>query len=107
MTDDTTGRGDTRPTSIAEQRRITQPDEVRSRANAEHWTASLYLRDVSPYLTRPLLRAGFSANGVTWLMIISAALAAVATGWSSLAGAALVVMLWLALGAAAWRWWMA
>ncbi|WP_315126645.1 YkvA family protein [Comamonas antarctica] len=25
----------------------------------------------------------------------------------SLAGAALVVMLWLALGAAAWRWWMA
>ncbi|MEN0103488.1 MAG: CDP-alcohol phosphatidyltransferase family protein, partial [Curtobacterium sp.] len=37
------------PTSIAELRAVAQPDEVRSRANAEHWTASLYLRDVSPY----------------------------------------------------------
>ena len=51
-----------------------------------------YLRDVSPYLTRLLLRAGFSANGVTWLMIISGALAAVATGWPGLAGAVLAVL---------------
>lgn len=52
MTDHpTTGRGSARPTSIAELRAVAQPDEVRARANAEHWTASLYLRDVSPYLT--------------------------------------------------------
>ena len=67
--------------TIAELREVTQPPSVRTRAGAEHWVASAYLRDVSPYLTRLLLRAGFSANGVTWLMIISAALAAVATGW--------------------------
>ncbi len=55
--------------------------------------ASVYLRDISPYLTKVLLKAGFTANGVTWLMILSAALAAVVTGWPSLAGAILVVVL--------------
>jgi phosphatidylglycerophosphate synthase len=85
----------TRPAdpTIAELREVTQPPSVRTRAGAEHWVAHAYLRDVSPYLTRVLLRAGLSANGVTWLMILSAALAAVATGWPSLAGAVLVVVL--------------
>ncbi|MFZ7088279.1 CDP-alcohol phosphatidyltransferase family protein [Curtobacterium sp. RRHDQ10] len=66
-----------RPTSIAELRRVAQPDEVRSRANAEHWTASLYLRDVSPYLTWVLLKTRVSANQVTGLMIL--------VGWSTAA----------------------
>lgn len=84
-----------RPASptIAELRRVTQPESVRTRAGAEHWVASAYLRDVSPYLTRVLLRAGFSANGVTWLMILCAALAALLTGWPSVVGAVLVVLL--------------
>jgi phosphatidylglycerophosphate synthase len=81
-----------RPT-IAQLREVTQPPSVRTRAAAEHWVAHAYLRDISPYLTRMLLRAGFSANGVTWLMIISAAAAAVATGWPSLLGAILAVIL--------------
>jgi phosphatidylglycerophosphate synthase len=55
--------------------------------------ASAYLRDISPYLTRILLRGGFSANGVTWLMIITAAAAAVATSWPTLLGAILAVIL--------------
>ena len=80
-----------RPT-IAQLREVTQPPSVRTRAAAEHWVAHAYLRDISPYLTRILLRAGFSANGVTWLMIISAAAAAVATGWPSLLGAILAVI---------------
>ncbi|KQR43838.1 MULTISPECIES: CDP-alcohol phosphatidyltransferase family protein [Frigoribacterium] len=67
----------TRPTSIDELRRVAQPPEVRSRANAEHWTASLYLRDVSPYLTWWLLRTSVTANGVTGLMIL--------TGWATAA----------------------
>lgn len=58
------------PTSLAELRAVTQPPEVRSRANAEHWTASLYLRDLSPYLTWWLLRTSITANGVTGLMIL-------------------------------------
>ena len=73
---------------------ITQPDSVRSRAGAEHWVAHLYLRDVSPYLTRILLRLGMSANGVTWLMILTAALAAVVTSWPSVI-AAVAVVVWL------------
>jgi len=81
-----------RPT-IAQLREVTQPPTVRTRAAAEHWVAHAYLRDISPYLTRILLRAGFSANGVTWLMIISAAAAAVATGWPALLGAILAVIL--------------
>jgi phosphatidylglycerophosphate synthase len=79
--------------SIAELREVTQPESVRTRAGAEHWVASAYLRDLSPYLTRVLLRAGFSANGVTWLMITAAGLAALLTGWPGLVTAIAVVLL--------------
>jgi phosphatidylglycerophosphate synthase len=81
-----------RPT-IPELREVTQPPSVRTRAGAEHWVAAVYLRDISPYLTRVLLRAGFSANGVTWLMIFSAALAALVTAWPTLLAAVIVVLL--------------
>ena len=88
------GLGTERPArpTIAQLREVTQPASVRTRAGAEHWVAHAYLRDISPYLTRPLLRSGISANGVTWLMILSAALAVVATGWPTLAGAILAVV---------------
>ncbi len=66
-----------RPTTIAQLREISQPPEVRQRANAEHWTASLYLRNISPYLTWALLRTSISANGVTGLMIL--------VGWATAA----------------------
>lgn len=79
--------------TIAQLREVTQPASVRTRAGAEHWTAHLYLRDISPYLTRVLLGAGFSANGVTWLMIGAAALSAVSTGSPTLAGAVGVAVL--------------
>src|SRR5690349_12284500 len=79
--------------SIAELREVTQPPIVRTRAGAEHWVAALYLRDLSPYLTRVLLRAGFSANAVTGLMVATAALAAVVTARPGLLTAAIVVVL--------------
>jgi phosphatidylglycerophosphate synthase len=66
-----------RPSSIAELRAVAQPPEVRGRRNAEHWTASLYLRNISPYLTWLLLKTSISANGVTGLMIL--------VGWSTAA----------------------
>ena len=78
--------------TIAQLREVTQPPSVRTRAGAEHWVASAYLRDLSPHLTRVLLRAGLSANGVTWLMVLSAALAAVSTAWPTLLGAVLAVL---------------
>ncbi|SEN14548.1 CDP-alcohol phosphatidyltransferase family protein [Cryobacterium sp. TMT1-3] len=77
-----------RPESIAQLRAVAQPPEVRLRANAEHWTASLYLRDLSPYLTWMLLKTRISANGVTALMILA--------GWST-AGALLIPGIWGAL----------
>lgn len=65
--------------TIAQIREISQPMSVTGRSNAEHWVADLYLRKISPYLTRILLKTPITANGVTYLMIatgvsISAAL---------------------------------
>ena len=59
-----------RPT-LEQLRSVAQPPEVRSRKNAEHWTAELYLRHISIYLTSVLVRTPISANGVTGLMILS------------------------------------
>jgi phosphatidylglycerophosphate synthase len=74
-----------KPTSLAHLREVTQPPEVRTRANAEHWVAHLYLRDLSPYLTWMLLKTPISANGVTGLMIL--------TGWAT-AAALLIPGIW-------------
>ena len=82
-----------RPTSIAQLREVTQPPEVRLRANAEHWTASLYLRDVSPYLTWMLLKTSISANGVTGLMILVGWSTAAALTIPGIGGAALALVL--------------
>lgn len=81
------------PRSFAELRAVTQPPEVRQRASAEHWTASLYLRDISPYLTWVFLRWGMSANGVTGLMIVTGWCTAAALLVPGVAGAALAVVL--------------
>lgn len=80
--------------SIAHLRAVTQPDSVRGRANAEHWVADLYLRKLSPYLTRILLRLHFSPNATTWLMIATGLCAA----WSLLIPGILGVTLALLLG---------
>lgn len=79
------GPNNSRPASIAELRAVAQPPEVRGRRNAEHWTASLYLRNLSPYLTWMLLKTRVSANGVTGLMIL--------VGWST-AAALLIPGIW-------------
>jgi phosphatidylglycerophosphate synthase len=57
--------------TIAQLRAICQPTSVTGRSNAEHWVADLYLRKLSPYLTRLLLKTPITANGVTYLMIIT------------------------------------
>jgi len=57
--------------SISELRAKTQPELVTGRVNSEHWTADLYLRRISPYLTRLLLPTGITPNGVTYLMILT------------------------------------
>lgn len=67
-----------RPTNptIAQIREVCQPPTITGRRNSEHWVGDLYHRPLSPYLTRLFLRAGFSANGVTGVMILIGWLAA-------------------------------
>jgi hypothetical protein len=51
--------------TIAQIREVSQPLSVTGRSNAEHWVADLYLRKISPYLTRLLLHkwcATYSRN---------------------------------------------
>jgi phosphatidylglycerophosphate synthase len=62
--------------SIAELRAVTQPDGLLTRAAGEHWAGRLYMRRLSPYVTRLLLRTPLSAMAVTWLMIPTGLLAA-------------------------------
>jgi phosphatidylglycerophosphate synthase len=83
----------TRPRSISELREITQPPEVRLRANAEHWTASLYLRELSPYLTWVLLKTSISANGVTGFMILVGWATAFSLLIPGIAGASIALVL--------------
>lgn len=79
--------------SIAQLRAVTQPDSVRGRANSEHWVADVYLRQISPYLTRILLRLNFSPNAVTWLMIITGLSAAFSLLIPGLVGVTLALVL--------------
>ncbi len=55
--------------TVAELRAATQPPSIFSRNSGEHWAGRLYIRRLSPYLTRLLLRTPITPNGVTWLMI--------------------------------------
>ena len=81
-----------RPT-IAELRAVTQPDSVMGRRNSEHWTGDLYMRRLSPYLTRILLGTAITANGVTVLMIVTGAAAGGALLIPGLVGAVLAALL--------------
>lgn len=66
-----------RPTNptIAQLKEVTQPIEISGRQTSEHWLGNIFFRKVSPHQTRLLLKAGFSANGVTYLMITAGFLA--------------------------------
>ncbi|RCS95740.1 CDP-alcohol phosphatidyltransferase family protein [Brevibacterium aurantiacum] len=77
-----------KPPTLSELRAKAQPVEVRSRKNAEHWTAQLYLRHISIYFTMLLVRTRISANGVTGMMILA--------GWC-IAGSLLIPGIWGAL----------
>jgi phosphatidylglycerophosphate synthase len=86
--------------TVAELRAVTQPPELFARNSGEHWAGKLYMRRVSPYLTRPLLRTRISPNAVTWFMlVVGVAAAGVLTlpGLAAAAGALLLVQFQLLL----------
>lgn len=84
-----------RPT-LAQLRAVAQPPEIRSRVNSEHWTAQLFLRHGSIYLTRLLVRTPITANGVTLLNIACGWAAAASLLIPGLAGGLLAVFFALA-----------
>jgi phosphatidylglycerophosphate synthase len=86
--------------SIVELRAVTQPEGLLARPGAEHWAGRLYMRRLSPYVTRVLVATPISANGVTWLMVATGLLAALALSFPGLfaaVAAALLAQLWLLL----------
>jgi phosphatidylglycerophosphate synthase len=78
----------TRRPSIAELRAVGQPAIIFARNSGEHWAGRLYVRKVSPYLTRALLRARVAPNAVTACMAVVGLAAA---GLVSLRGIAAAV----------------
>ena len=78
---------------MAELREVTQPPSITGRTTSEHWVADVYLRRLSPYLTRLLVRTSISANGVTWLMIATGASAGAVLLLPGLVGGALALVL--------------
>jgi phosphatidylglycerophosphate synthase len=88
-----------RPT-IAELRAATQPPSIFERNSGEHWAGRLYIRRLSPYLTRAFLRTSITPNGVTWLMIlvgIAAAALLTLPGVWPVVGAVLAIQLQILL----------
>jgi phosphatidylglycerophosphate synthase len=79
--------------SIAELRAVGQPEAHLQRAGEEHWAGRLYMRRLSPYLTRFFLAAGLSANAVTALMIPVGLLAALALSFAGVLPALAAVLL--------------
>ena len=83
-----------RTPSVAELRAATQPPSIFERNSGEHWAGKLYMRRVSPYVTRALLRTKLTPNGVTWLMIaagIAAAAVLTLPGLAAAIGALLLI----------------
>jgi phosphatidylglycerophosphate synthase len=62
--------------SIGELRAATQPASIFARNSGEHWAGKLYMRRLSPYLTRLLVPTRLTPNAVTWLMIATGLAAA-------------------------------
>jgi phosphatidylglycerophosphate synthase len=75
------------PPSIAELRAVSQPDGLLARNSGEHWAGRLYMRRLSPHVTRLLVATPISANGVTWLMVVAGLLAAGSLSLGGIGGA--------------------
>jgi phosphatidylglycerophosphate synthase len=88
------------PPSIAELRAVTQPESLINRRGEEHWAGRLYMRRLSPYVTRMVVATPLTANALTSLMIPTGLLAAFLVtlpGVLPAVGAALLVQLQLLL----------
>src|SRR5918998_2490800 len=86
--------------SIGELRAATQPASIFARNSGEHWAGKLYMRRLSPYLTRLLVPTRLTPNAVTWLMIatgLAAAALLTLPGLLPVIGAVVLIQLQLLL----------
>jgi phosphatidylglycerophosphate synthase len=86
--------------SVAEVRAVGQPESLHVASGYEHWAGRLYMRRLSPYVTRALVTTPISANAVTSLLFPAGLLAALSltiTGIWGAVGAVLFAQLWLLL----------
>jgi phosphatidylglycerophosphate synthase len=79
--------------SVAELRRVAQPEGVLGRRSGEHWAGRLYMRHVSIYATRVLVALRVAPNTVTAGMIVIGLLAGPALLLPGVWGAALAALL--------------
>ena len=56
--------------SVAELRRVAQPEGVLGRRSGEHWAGRLYMRHVSIYATRVLVALRVAPNTVTFVGLL-------------------------------------
>jgi phosphatidylglycerophosphate synthase len=78
--------------SIAELRAVTQAGIV-ERRSAEHWAGRLYMRPLSPYVTRELIRTPVTPDQLTAAMILVGLAAAVVVAWPGIGTAVAAVLL--------------
>lgn len=78
--------------SVQQIKSLGQPSEVLNRRVAEHWSGPLYMRKISPYLSKVLLSIGLSPTFVTWLMVFSGWIAAASVIKTGITGAILAVV---------------
>ena len=78
--------------SIEQIKSVGQPPEVLNRRVAEHWSGPLYMRKISPYFSKVLLKLGISPTFVTWMMVLSGWLAAASVIQTGLTGVVLAVI---------------
>jgi phosphatidylglycerophosphate synthase len=77
---------------VAEVRAVGQPPGLLDRS-CESWGGRLYMRRLSPHVTRAALRTPLTANGATWLMTVCGLLAAAVVTLPGLLPAAGAVLL--------------
>ena len=80
--------------SVSELRAAVHPPGLLDRNSGEHWAGRLYMRRISPHLTRLLIPTRVTPNAVTWSMIAAGLLAALALSvpglWTAVAAFALI-----------------
>jgi phosphatidylglycerophosphate synthase len=81
-----------RPT-LAEFRAVAHPPGLLDRRSGEHWSGRLYMRRISSRITRHLIDAPVTPNGLTYLMMLAGVLGGAALLVPGLTGAVLGALL--------------